>query len=124
MIIFFIFLFHIIFGIYIFVKVLKTESFSSALFNLFLIIILFSVGWAFLNFFTKLFFDQLVYSTHINSESPLWFVLQFAAMWMKKPDGFMFNFTLDKLNLILLTIIEFFFYKNYYKDIIGGGKGK
>jgi hypothetical protein len=65
-----------------------------------------------------------VYSTYINSESPLWFVLQFAAMWMKKPDGFMFNFTLDKLNLILLTIIEFFFYKNYYKDIIGGDKGK
>lgn len=124
MIIAFIFLLHAIFVIYIFYRVKKDESISSAFYNMILIIILFSVGWAFLSFFTKLFFDQTIFSYYIDSSSPLWFVFQYVGMWLKKPDGFAFNFTLDKFNLIILTIIEIFFYKNYYKDFIGGGKGK
>ena len=82
------------------------------------------MGWAFLSFATKLFIDQEGYSFFVNSESSFWFILKYVGMWFKKPDGFVIALTLDKITLIILTIIEIFFYRNYYKDIIASGKGK
>ncbi|PID59812.1 MAG: hypothetical protein CR986_04520 [Ignavibacteriae bacterium] len=90
MVIAFIFLLHIVFIIYVFIKRTKKDSIKSALIDLTLIIILFSIGWSLSTMITKLFFG---------------------------PSGFGKHFDRDTISLTLLTITEFFFYKMYFKDM-------
>jgi len=97
MIIVFIFLIHIIFIGIILYKKSKKESFGSSLIDLTLIIILFSVGWSLSAMLVKLFFN---------------------------PIGFGKYFDRDTIALTLLTIVEFFFYKFYYKDLLSTSSGK
>jgi hypothetical protein len=94
-----IFLIHIIFVIYIFVKRSKTDSRSSALIDLIFIIILFSIGWSLSTMACKLFWE---------------------------PIGFGKHFDRDTIALTLLTIVEFFFFRFYFKDLLttSSGKGK
>ena len=94
MVIVLIFLIHIVFTIYIVVKRIKTESKSTALFDVVLIIILFSVGWSLSTMISKVFWD---------------------------PEGFGKHFDRDTISLTILTIVEFFFYKFYYNDLISTG---
>ena len=96
MIIAFIFTAHLIFAGYIFFKKKKTESIGSAIQNLILIIVLFSVGWSILTLVLQAFIE---------------------------PEGFGEAFNRDTIVLTTLTIIEFFFYRMYYwKDTTEGGK--
>jgi len=99
MIIAVIFSLHPIFLIYIFIKKLRTESLSSAFLNSSLIIIVFSIGWPICTTVTNLFFNT---------------------------EGLGEYFDRDTITLLLLTILEFFFYRFYYKDlfVIGDGKEK
>jgi len=99
MIIAVIFSLHPIFLIYIFIKKLRTESLSSAFLNSSLIIIVFSIGWPISTTVTKLFFET---------------------------EGLGEYFDRDTITLLLLTILEFFFYRFYYKDlfVIEDGKEK
>ncbi|MCB9207103.1 MAG: hypothetical protein H6610_04170 [Ignavibacteriales bacterium] len=97
MVIVFIFLMHVIFIIYVFVKKLKKESLSSALIDLALIIILFSVGWSLTTMLAKLIWE---------------------------PIGFGKHFDRDTIALTILTIVEYFFYKIYYKGFFSTASGK
>lgn len=80
---------HLYFISYIVTKKWQEESLSSALINFALIIILFVVGWSITSSITKIFFD---------------------------PKGFGIQFDADTISLTMLSIIEFFFYRFYYKD--------
>ncbi|MCB0752102.1 MAG: hypothetical protein KDC52_11555 [Ignavibacteriae bacterium] len=97
MIIVFIFFAHIVFMGYVFYKRLKKESFGTALIDLTLIILLFSVGWSIAGMLIKLFIDQ---------------------------EGFGEFFDRDAISLVLLSIVEFFFYKMYYKDLLTNSNEK
>jgi len=99
MVISFIFLFHIVFSIYIFIKKWKTDSLGGAFIDLVLIIILFSVGWSISSLICKIFWE---------------------------PIGFGLHFDRDAISLTILTIVEFLFYKIFYKDlfITSNEKGK
>jgi len=97
MIIVIIFLLHIIFIGVILYKKTKKESFGSSLIDLALIIVLFSVGWSLSAMFVKIFFS---------------------------PVGFGKYFDRDSIALSFLTIVEFFFYKFYYKDLFTTSSGK
>lgn len=83
-----IFFLHIVFAGYIFITKWKNESAGSAFLNLVFIILLFSIGWSILAMFVKLFFEQ---------------------------EGFGKHFDRDTIGLTILTIIEFFFYRIYYR---------
>ncbi len=85
---------HLIFALIIFTKKWQTESISSALLNLGLIAILFSVGWSITGMLTNL---------------------------VMEPKGFGFYFDRDAFSLTILTVVEFFFYKMYYKDVFTEG---
>lgn len=85
----FIFAIHIYFILYIFTKKWQEENLSSAFLNLSLIIILFTVGWTLTGAVLKIFI---------------------------KPEGFSLELNRDTLSLILLSIIEFYFYRFYYKE--------
>ena len=97
MIILLIFLIHLVFLISVLVKKTKKEKFSSGLIDAALIIILFSVGWSLSAMFTKLIWE---------------------------PEGFGKYFDRDTITLTILTIIEFFFYRFYYRDLFFTSNGK
>lgn len=89
---------HLIFALIVFTKKWQNESLSSAFLNLGLIGILFSVGWSITGMLSNLIMKQ---------------------------KGFGFYFDRDAFSLTVLCIIEYFFYKMYYKGILTeDGKGK
>ena len=90
MVIAFIFLLHIVFTIYFFIKKQKSDSLSAAFIDLILIIIIFSVGWSISTMVCKIFWE---------------------------PIGFGKYFDRDTIALTLLTVGEFFFYRVYFKDL-------
>ena len=91
MVIALIFLIHIVFILYVFTKRWKKESQSAAWTDIILIVIIFSVGWSLTTMFSKVFWE---------------------------PIGFGKHFDRDTVALTLLTIVEFFFYKMYFKDLL------
>ncbi len=84
-----IFAIHILFMLFIFTKKWQQESLTNAFLNLSLIIILFTVGWSISGMILKIFIE---------------------------PEGFSLEFNRDTLSLMLLSIVEYFFYRFYYKD--------
>lgn len=97
MVIALIFLLHLISIAYLFYKRMTKESLSAAFIDLIFIIIIFSVGWSLSTMICKVIWD---------------------------PIGFGKYFDRDTISLSLLTIVEFFFYKIYFKDILTIGVGK
>ncbi|MHB8931211.1 MAG: hypothetical protein ACYC5R_11505 [Melioribacteraceae bacterium] len=80
---------HLIFMTVIFTKKWQDESLSSAFINLALIIVLFAVGWSISTSVVKLLIDS---------------------------KGFGIQFDADAISLTLLSIVEYFFYRFYYRE--------
>lgn len=95
----FIFFLHLIFALVVFTKKWQDENISAALLNMGLIGILFAVGWS---------------------------VTGMIAKALMETEGFGIYFDRDTFSLVLLLIIEYFFYRMYYKDLFSteGGKEK
>jgi hypothetical protein len=85
----FIFFVHLFFAVYIFTKKWQDENLKSAFLNLVLIGILFSVGWTITTMIAKIFMEQ---------------------------EGAGIQFNRDTFALTLLSVIEYFFYRIYYKE--------
>jgi hypothetical protein len=85
----FIFFFHFIFSLIIFTKKWQDENLSAGFLNIALIAILFAVGWTITGMIAKLVLE---------------------------PKGLGMQFDRDTFALSLLTIVEYFFYKFYYKE--------
>ncbi len=85
----FIFFAHFLFALIIFTKKWQEESLSSAFLNLGLIGILFAVGWS---------------------------IVGIATQNLLSPKGLGLYFDRDAITLTVLSAIEFFFYKFYYKE--------
>ncbi len=86
---------HLVFAAVIFTKKWQNENLKAAFLNLVLIAILFSVGWSITTMIAKLFMKQ---------------------------QGLGIYFDMDTFSLTLLSIIEFFFYKFYYKEPVTEGE--
>lgn len=84
-----IFFAHFIFLLIIFTKKWQEEGLSSAWMNIGLIGILFAVGWTVTGIIAKILMEQAGFGIHFNR---------------------------DTFSLTLLTILEVFFYRIYYKD--------
>ncbi len=94
----FIFFIHFIFSLIIYTKKWQEDGIASALLNIGLILILFAVGWSITSMIAKLILE---------------------------PQGLGLYFDRDTFSLTLLTLIEFVFYKFYYKDLFtANGKEK
>lgn len=88
MIIAFLFYVHIIFGLYVFTKRWQDEGLGAAFLILIFVGIIFSVGWTLSSFCTSLIFP---------------------------PQGLGKFYNRDTISLTILTILEFFFYNNYFR---------
>ena len=86
-----IFFAHFIFTLIIFTKKWQDEGISAAWMNVGLIVILFAVGWTMTGMIAKILMEQ---------------------------EGFGIYFDRDTFSLTLLTILEVFFYRFYYSDIV------
>ena len=86
-----IFFAHFIFTLIIFTKKWQEEGISSAWMNVGLIVILFAVGWTVTGMIAKILMEQ---------------------------EGLGIHFDRDTFSLTLLTIMEVFFYRFYYKDTV------
>ena len=86
-----IFFAHFIFLLIIFTKKWQEEGISSAWMNVGLIVILFAVGWTATGMIAKILMEQA---------------------------GFGIHFDRDTFSLTLLTIMEVFFYRFYYRDTV------
>lgn len=92
----FIFFAHFIFILIIFTWKWQTDGISGAVMNVSLILILFAVGWTITGMIAKFFMG---------------------------PNGLGFYYDRDTFSLTLLTLVEIFFYKIYYKRSIADDKG-
>jgi len=86
-----IFFVHFIFTLIIFTKKWQEEGLSSAWMNVGLIAILFAVGWTVTGIIAKILMEQ---------------------------EGLGIYFDRDTFSLTLLTIMEVFFYRFYYRDTV------
>jgi len=86
-----IFFAHFIFSLIIFTKKWQEEGSTSAWMNIGLISILFAVGWTVTGIIAKILMEQAGFGIHFNR---------------------------DTFSLTLLTILEVFFYRLYYKDTV------
>ncbi len=86
-----IFFAHFIFTLIIFTKKWQEEGLSSAWMNVGLIVILFAVGWTVTGMIAKILMEQA---------------------------GFGIHFDRDIFSLTLLTIMEVFFYRFYYRETV------
>ena len=93
----FIFFAHFLFILIIFTWKWQSDGISAAFINVALILILFAVGWAITGMISQL---------------------------LMEPKGFGLYFDRDTFSLALLTIVEFFFYRIYYKEPTVAGKEK
>lgn len=93
----FIFFGHLLFALIIFSKKWQDESLSSATLNIGLIGIIFSVGWSI--------------STMI-------------AKAVLEPKGLGIFFDRDAFSLTILSIVEYFFFRMYYKGLFASEGGK
>lgn len=92
----FIFFAHFIFILLIFTWKWQNDGISGAVMNVSLILILFAVGWTITGMIAKLFME---------------------------PKGLGLYYDRDTFSLTMLIIIEFFFYKIYYKRSTEVDKG-
>ena len=86
-----IFFAHFIFTLIIFTKKWQDEGSSAAWMNVGLIVILFAVGWTVTGMIAKILMEQ---------------------------EGLGIYFDRDTFSLTLLTIMEVFFYRFYYRDTV------
>jgi hypothetical protein len=86
-----IFFAHFIFTLIIFTKKWQDEGLSAAWMNAGLIVILFAVGWTVTGMIAKILMEQ---------------------------EGLGIHFDRDTFSLTLLTIMEVFFYRFYYKNTV------
>jgi uncharacterized membrane protein YhdT len=84
-----IFFVHFLFILIIFTWKWQTDGMSAAFINVALILILFAVGWT---------------------------ITSFIAQLLMEPKGFGLYFDRDTFSVTLLVIIEYFFYRIYYKE--------
>jgi len=82
---------HFIFTLIIFTKKWQDEGLSAAWMNVGLIVILFAVGWTVTGMIAKILMEQ---------------------------EGLGIHFDRDTFSLTLLTIMEVFFYRFYYKNTV------
>ncbi|MGB5289449.1 MAG: hypothetical protein WBQ32_02325 [Ignavibacteriaceae bacterium] len=92
-----IFFVHFLFILIIFTWKWQSDGISSAFINVALILILFAVGWTITGMIAKL---------------------------LMEPKGLGLYFDRDTFSLALLTIIEYFFYRIYYREPIAIDKEK
>lgn len=107
---------HTIFAVYAFARSYQTDGILQALLNVTFIIILFAVGWTISDLFVGLVIPVEGYSIPNPPGQFLYGLLKMTGFYIPGNDGYGILAPKDTISLILLTIMEIFFYRFYFRS--------
>lgn len=111
-----IFFIHIIFAFWAFSKSYQTDGWLQAFLNLAFIVTLFSVGWTIADLFMGMIIPVNGYIINTHQNALLLVLLKLTGFYKPLGDGNALLLPKDTLSLILLSTIELFFYKFYFRS--------
>ncbi len=107
---------HTIFAVYAFVRSFQTDGLLQAILNVTFIIVLFAVGWTISDLVVGLVIPASGYSIPNPGNPFLFVVLKMTGFFTPGNSGYGILAPKDTISLILLTIMEIFFYKFYFRS--------
>ncbi len=109
-----IFYLHTIFAIFVFAKSYQSDGLIQAFLNVIFIIIIFTVGWTLTDVIIGLIISDKGYIINIKYKSFLDEILRLTGFYKPLGDNKVLLTPKDTISLIVLTIIEVFFYRFFY----------
>jgi hypothetical protein len=117
MIIAVIYFLHVIFAAYAFCKSYQSEGWLQAFLNLGFIITLFAVSLTVCELIVGIFIPDSGYTIQLPGNSVVVFLLKISGFYAQQ--GTVVTLTpKDSITLVLVTILEFFFYRFYFKKSV------
>ena len=106
-----IFYLHLMFALYSFAKSFQTDGLVQALINVSFITVLFAVGWTIIDMFVGFVISDQGYILNLRAGSPFDEILRLTGAYFPQGENSVRIAPKDVISLILLTIVEIFFYK-------------
>lgn len=111
-----IFFAHAIFAVWAFAKSYQTDGIVQAFLNVIFIIILFTVGWTISDLLVGFIVSSEGYEILLPSGKVAMFFLKMTGFIQLFGNGYGKIMPKDSISLIVLTTIEYFFYRFYFKQ--------
>ena len=111
-----IFFAHAIFAVWAFAKSYQTDGIVQAFLNVIFIIILFTVGWTISDLLVGFIVSSNGYEILLPSGKVAMFFLKMTGFIQLFGNGYGKIMPKDSISLIVLTTIEYFFYRFYFKQ--------
>lgn len=104
---------HVIFAVYSFARSYQSEGVVQAVLNVMFIIILFAVSLTVCEIFTGLLIPEAGYSMEMPSNQVLLFFMKISGFYSQQ--GRTVTLTpKDSITLILVSVLEYYFYRFYF----------
>ena len=110
-----IFFVHAIFAVWAFSKSYQNDGTLQAFLNLAFIIILFSVGWTVSDLLMGLIIRDNGYILNVGYNPVFLTLLKISGFYRPQGNGMALLLPKDTLSLILLSVIEIFFYRFFFR---------
>ncbi|MCB0722494.1 MAG: hypothetical protein KDC42_09320 [Ignavibacteriae bacterium] len=107
---------HTIFAVYAFARSYQTDGILQALLNVTFIIVLFAVGWTISDLIVGLVIPASGYSIPNPPGLFLYGLLKMTGFFTPGNGGYGILAPKDTVSLILLTVMEVFFYRFYFRS--------
>ena len=107
---------HTIFAVYAFARCYQTDGILQALLNVTFIIVLFAVGWTISDLIVGLVIPASGYSIPNPPGLFLYGLLKMTGFFTPGNGGYGILAPKDTVSLILLTVMEVFFYRFYFRS--------
>jgi len=107
---------HAIFAVWAFAKSFQTDGIVQAFLNVFFIVILFTVGWTISDLLVGFLVSDSGYEIMLPTGSVAMFFLKITGFIKVYGNGYGRILPKDSVSLLVLTAIEYFFYKFYFKQ--------
>jgi|GEM_PF-175256 len=107
---------HTIFAVYAFARSYQTDGLLQAFLNIAFIITLFAVGWTISDLFVGLVIPAGGFVIPNPSGKFFYSILKMTGFFTPGNDGYGVLAPKDTISLILLTVMEIFFYKFYFRS--------
>ena len=111
-----IFFAHAIFAVWAFAKSYQTDGIVQAFLNVFFIVILFTVGWTISDLMVGFVISSEGYEIMLPASKISMFFLKTTGFIQLYGNGYGRILPKDSISLIVLTTIEYFFYRFYFKQ--------
>ena len=111
-----IFFAHAIFAVWAFAKSYQMDGLVQAFLNLFFIVVLFTVGWTISDLVVGFVISSEGYEILLPTSKLSMFFLKITGFIQLYGNGYGRILPKDSVSLIVLTAIEYFFYRFYFKQ--------